>query len=165
MKKISLLLALVLAATFILSGCGKEYVEGTDDLRCDGTYRTVKKKDDGKYSYMRFYKEGKVHIMSDDKKYSPNEAYEELNTLSNPNQLNQKVFASNSFKINDDVIIEKSADGVNKKTKAPDVEFTYRTSMGLNTCYLKIRGNMLKMKMVTGQGKEYEYTYKFVECD
>ena len=100
-----------------------------------------------------------------DKKYSPNEAYEELNTLSNPNQLNQKVFASNSFKINDDVIIEKSADGVNKKTKAPDVEFTYRTSMGLNTCYLKIRGNMLKMKMVTGQGKEYEYTYKFVECD
>ncbi|MCR5429912.1 MAG: hypothetical protein K6E58_01590 [Eubacterium sp.] len=164
-RKLAILLSLMISMTFVLSACGKEVVEGTDSLRCDGVYRTVNKKDNGSHYYMRFYKEGKVHVMFDDKKLSPKEAYEELNTLSNPNQLNQKVFASNTFKVNDNVIIESSVDGVNKKMKAPDVEFTYRTRMGLNTCYLKVRDNMLKMKMVNGQGEEYEYTYKFAECD
>ncbi len=163
-KSISLLLTLVVASMLIFSGCGKEVVNNTDDLRCDGIYVSTEKDDDGELTYLRFYEEGSVHKMTEPE-MDPDDAYEMLNTTSNPNQLNQKVFGSSTFKINDNVIIEKTVNGVNKKTKAPDVEFTFQTNMGVNTCYIDIKGETLKMKMVTFRGRSYYYTLKFVNAD
>ena len=165
-KSLSIVLVLAFASMLIFSGCGKdEVVEGTDDLRCDGMYKTTSKDDHGDYSYLRFYEDGKVHTMSKPDDFSDEEAYEKLNTTSNPNQLNQSVFGSNTFKVNGNVMIESTINGVNKKFKAPDVEFTYQTNMGLNTCYVNIKGDALKMEMTTWQGKKIKRTYKFIEVD
>ncbi len=165
MKKIALLLTLIIGATFLFSGCGKEVVDGTDNLRCDGLYKSTSKDSDNKYDYLRFYKEGKVHIMSDGDEVDEEEVYEKINTPSDPNQLNRKVFTSSTFKVNDNVIVESQVNGVYKQMKAPDVEFTYETSMGTNTCQLNIKGEKLKMKMVTWQGNTIDRTYEFEDVD
>lgn len=165
MKKTCLCLVLVLGCTLILTACGKKVVEGTDDLRCDGVYRTIDKNSDGKYGYLRFFEEGKVHEMTDYEKLNSKVAFEKLYTVTNPNQLNRTVFASNTFKVNSNVVIESTVNGVNKKMKAPDVEFTYNTSLGTNSCYVTIKGDKIKMKMVNYQGNEYEYIYRFEECE
>lgn len=164
MKKISLLLVFIIGTVFILSGCGKEVVDGTDDLRCDGLYKTTAKTD-GQYNYLRFYKEGKVNITSDGEEVDEEEVYEKINTPSNPNQLNQKVFTSNTFKVNNNVIIESEINGVNKKFKAPDVEYTYQTNMGVNSCSINIVGDKLKMKMVTSSGTTINRVYEFEDVD
>ncbi len=154
MKKISLLLALIIGATFIFSGCGKEYIEGTK-LRCDGVYESVDKDNKG---YIKFFEEGYAKELSDDSVKTPEEA-EEIFTNGSV-----KAYQSFTFKTASGVVVKKQ-NGKKTVEKQPDVEFAIKVNTGVTTYTGYVKGDKIKFNINNTMFGESEKTYKFVQVD
>jgi len=153
MKKISVIMMIVIISTFIFSGCGKEYVEGTK-LRCDGVYQSKIKGSNGEFSYICFFEEGKAATVSDSSIDSPKKAYEAFHDGS--------IICkhSTSFKTSSGIIVKKDQGGKTVEM-APTCEFTIQVNTGITTytCYLK--NKVLECDIVnpirTTNNKIYEF--------
>ena len=147
-------MALLILATAVLSGCGKEYIEGTK-LRCDGVYESVDKDNKG---YIKFFEEGYAKELSDDSVKTPEEA-EEIFTNGSV-----KAFKSVTFKTASGVVIKKQ-NGKKTVEKQPDVEFTIKVNTGVTTYTGYVKGNRIKFNINNTMFGDSEKTYKFVQVD
>ena len=157
MNKIAFIIMLVISATFIFSGCGTTYVEGTK-LKCDGVYQSQLKDADGACSYICFYEDGKAATLNDgsiDDAEKAYKAFHDGSVICN---------ASKSFQTSNAVVVREDVNGKTVKM-APTCKFTIQVNTGITTYYCYLRGDVLRCDIDAPIRSTKNKTYTFVPVD
>ena len=157
MKKISILMVLVIMSTFVFSGCGKEYVEGTK-LRCDGVYKSNLKDSDGACSYICFYEDGRAATLNNGSIDNAEEAYEAFHDGS------VICLGSKTFQTSNGVVVREDVNGKTVKM-APTCIFTIKVNTGITTYYCYLKGDVLRCDIDSPIRSTKNKTYTFVSVD